>query len=293
VRLITLLACLVAGLSARAEAPKRPLIVGVTLHPYYSWTKAIVGDTPGVEVRGVIPGEVDASNYQPSPDDIKKLGALDALVVNGTGHDDFIFDMVKASGNKKLVVIRPNDETPLLRSVRGDKVNSHTFLSFSNAISQTYFIEKKLAELRPEYADAFRKNAAEYAKRLRKLKAEFATQLADARISRVVTVHDGYSYLLQEFGLSVAGVVEPAHALVPSAKELTELVALLKAEKIKVVFSEESFPDKLLKVLENEAGVRVYLISHIASGPWSELQFEQVMKANAQTLVQALVVDAK
>ena len=51
--------------------------------------------------------------------------------------------------------------------------------------------------------------------------------LAEARITRVVTVHDGYGYLLQEFGLEVAGVVQPSHGLTPSAAELRDMVALL------------------------------------------------------------------
>ena len=96
---------------ARAQAP-RVLKIGVTLHPYYSWTKNVVGTLPGYEVRAILPGEIDAGDYQPRPEDIKKLADLDAIVVNGIGHDDFIFSMIKASGNKRLVVIRPNDATP-------------------------------------------------------------------------------------------------------------------------------------------------------------------------------------
>ena len=76
-----------------------PLRVGVTLHPYYSWTANVVAGVPGAEVVPVLPGEIDAGNYQPSPDDIAKLAQLDAIVINGIGHDDFIRDMIKASGN--------------------------------------------------------------------------------------------------------------------------------------------------------------------------------------------------
>ena len=79
-------------------------------------------------------------------------------------------------------------------------------------------------------------------------------------------MHDGYGYLMQEFGIDIAGVVEPAHGLVPSAQELGTMVDLLKREKIPVVFSEESFPEPLLKVLRDEGGAHVYIISHIASG---------------------------
>src|SRR5471032_578151 len=94
----------------------KTLKIGITLHPYYSWTRNVVGDLPGYEVRSILPGEIDAGDYQPRPDDIKKLADLDAIVVNGIGHDDFIMPMLKASGNKKVVIIRPNDTTPQIHA---------------------------------------------------------------------------------------------------------------------------------------------------------------------------------
>lgn len=268
--------------------PKKPFRVGVTLHPYYSWAASIVGDAPGVEIRSILPGDVDAGNYQPRPEDIQKLADLDAIVINGIGHDDFITGMIKASGNTRMVVIRPNEATPLLKSARGGAVNSHTFISFTNAVQQTYAIERVLAELRPDLAPRFAENASVYAAKLRKIRAAAATRLADAKIKRVVTVHDGYSYLCQEFGIEVAGVVEPSHGLVPSAVELGEMVDLLKREKIGVVLSEETFPDKLLGVLKGSAKVDVHIITHIASGAYTADKFEKEMARNADTLVKAL-----
>lgn len=279
-----------AALAEATPAATRPLKVGVTLHPYYSWTANVVRGTD-VEVRPILPGEIDAGDYQPRPEDIKKLADLDAIVVNGVGHDDFIFDMIKASGNDKLVVIRPNDGVPLLKAANGGTVNSHTFISFSNAIQQTYAIARALSALRPALAARFQANAADYARRLRAIKSRAAAQLVDARVNRVVTVHDGYGYLMQEFGIDVVGVVEPAHGLVPSAKELGDMVDLIKREKIAVVFSEASFPQPLLQVLRENGHARVYLISHIASGPFTPERFEVEMQKNVDTMVQALVTD--
>ena len=275
----------------KATAQQAPALrVGVTLHPYFSWTSNIVRDT-GVEVVSVLPGEVDAGNYQPRPQDIEKIAGLDALVVNGVGHDDFIFGMIKASGNTDLTVIRPNDSVPLIKAAHGGAVNSHTFISFSNAIQQTYTIAKVLGRLRPALASKFRANASDYARRLRTIKRKAAERLAGARIDRVVTVHDGYSYLMQEFGIEVAGVVEPAHGLIPSAQELAKMVQLIRREKIRVVFSEASFPKALLAVLRDEGGARVYLISHIASGAYTADKFEKEMQENVDTMVRALVTD--
>jgi len=276
--------------AAGAQGSAAPLKVGVTLHPYYSWVSNVVANT-NVEVRPILPGEVDAGDYQPRPEDIQKLADLDAIVVNGVGHDDFIFDMVKASGNTKLVIIKPNDGVPLLKAANGGTVNSHTFISFSNAIQQTYAIAKALGALRPELADTFQKNAADYARRLRAIKSRAAEKLVNPGVNRVVTVHDGYGYLMQEFGIEIVGVVEPAHGLVPSAQELGSMVDLLKREKVRVVFSEETFPEPLLNVLRQEGGAHVYIISHIASGTYAPDKFEVEMQKNVDAMVQALTTD--
>lgn len=279
--------------SAEQQPPPAsgPLRIGVTLHPYYSWAKKIAGDLPDVTIVPILPGETDAGAYQPSTDDIAKLAHLDAVVINGIGHDDFIRQMIDASGNKALTLIEVNKETPLLPSAHGDAPNSHTFISFTNAAQQTRLIAKQMAALRPAHAAVFERNAAAYADELRKIQAAAAAKLASAKIKRVITVHDGYSYLLQEMGIELAGVVEPAHGLVPSAKELGELIDLAKKEKIRVILSEQSFPHKLLDTLANETGAKVYIISHIAVGNYSADEFEKGMQKNVDTLVKALVTD--
>jgi zinc transport system substrate-binding protein len=270
-----------------------PLRIGVTLHPYYSWTANIIAGVPGAEVVPVLPGEIDAGNYQPSPDDIAKLAHLDAIVINGIGHDDFIRPMIKASGNDHLVVIEANAETPLVKSAHGDAPNSHTFLSFENAIAQSKLIARRLGQLRPAAAATFSANARTYGDKLRAIEQAAAAQLAHAKIKTVVTVHDGYTYLLQEFGIALAGVVQPAHGLTPSAKELADMIALVKAQHIQVVLSEQDFPAKLLATLTDATGAKVYIISHVAVGDYSPTEFETVMSSNAATLVKALVTDPK
>lgn len=283
----TWLALLMLLVALPASAAPR-LKVGVTLHPYYSWTKNVVGDAD-VEVRAILPDDVDSGNYQPNPADIKKLADLDAIVVNGVGHDDFIFDMIKASGNTKIVLIKPNDGIPLLKAKNGGAVNAHTFISFTNAVQGTYTIEKALDALRPELAPVFRKNSGAYARKLRKQKAAAATRLAEAGVSRVITVHDGYGYLMQEFGIDIAGVVEPSHGVTPSAAELQQIVGLAKREGLHVVFAEESFPKPMLDVLRESAGANVYVISHIEGGGYEADTFAKTMQQNVESMVQALV----
>jgi zinc transport system substrate-binding protein len=273
----------VAALSLLAVAP---LKVGVTLHPYFSWAANASAGLP-IEVLPVVPGEVDVGNYQPRPEDVAKLGSLDVLFVNGLGHDDFIRPMLKASGNERCLVVNLNDGTPLLKSYQGGGPNPHTFLSFGNAALQVQRIARVLGERRPELRRALQQNAATYVKRLRAQRAQAVRALQHALSRRVVTVHDGYSYLLQELSLELVDVVEPAHGLTPSAAGLAALLTHLDREPRKVVLSEERFPQALVEVLASR-GATVVVVSHIATGGFTPERFEQEMQRNVDALVAAL-----
>ena len=48
----------------------------------------------------------------------------------------------------------------------------------------------------------------------------------------------------------------------------------------------------MLKVLRDEAGVKVYIITHIASGAYTADKFEREMQRNVDTMIRALVTDA-
>ena len=63
------------------------------------------------------------------------------------------------------------------------------------------------------------------------------------------------------------------------------MVKLLQREKIRVVFSEETFPAQMLKVLKDEGGVKVYIITHIASGDYTADKFEKDMQRNVDTMI--------
>ena len=69
------------------------------------------------------------------------------------------------------------------------------------------------------------------------------------------------------------------------------MVDLMKREKIRVVFTEESFPEPLLDVLRDATGARVYVISHIARGEYTADEFERAMQRNVAVMIQALVTD--
>ena len=107
----------------------------------------------------------------------------------------------------------------------------------------------------------------------------------------MVTVHDGYGYLLQEFGLEVAGVVQPSHGLTPSAPSCATWCGCCRKRKSRSSSAKRRFHRRCSRCCSDEAGVKVYIISHIASGPFTADRFEREMQTNVETMIRALVTE--
>jgi len=289
-----LLLCLTAFLvlAGTAHAGERPRI-GVTLHPYYSWVANIVGDT--AEVVPLIGAEFNPHSYRPQPEDMKRCMTLDALVVNGIGHDEFAFEIVEAAGMKdRLPIIFANRDVsliPVSGTLDGRKVvNPHTFVSVTASVRQIYTIASELGRLYPDRADLYRANARAYTLRLRRLKAEYMARIADMPDIdfRCATIHGGYDYLFQDFGLQVTAVIEPGHGLKPTASQLARTIEEIKRLGVDVIFTEMDFPDKYVDTIHEETGIRIRHLSHLTHGEYTRDGFEKGLRANLEALTAAL-----
>ena len=271
----------------------KTLRVGITLHPYYSFVANIIKDR-GTVVPLIGP-DSNPHNYTPRPDDMKRALDMDVLVVNGIGHDEFAFNIIKAAGVQgKLPLIYANADVALIPIAtdagNAKVVNPHTFVSTTAATQQIYTIARELGKLDPENAAFFRSNAQAYALRIRKLKAEFMTQLTalDASTFRCATMHGAYGYLMQEFGLQVSAVIEPRHGVEPTARQLADTIDRIKKANVNVLFAEKFFASALSNTIKQATGVQMYSFSHMSSGNYTPDLFEQETQANLQTLLAAM-----
>jgi zinc transport system substrate-binding protein len=253
----------------------------------------IVGDR--AEVVALIPAEANPHNYQPQPDDITRAMNIDVLVVNGIGHDEWAFQIIKAAGRTQTLPIIQANATVALIPIGGDQegvkvVNPHTFVSTTAAIQQVFEIARRLGELDPDNAAVYRKNALAYAGRIRELRAGFMTRFAALDLSsfRCATTHAGYDYMMQEFGLFVSAVIEPRHGVAPTARQLANTIEAIKKANVKVLFAEKNFSLDLAKPIEAATGVKVFALSHITGDTYSADEFEVAMRENLETLAQAV-----
>lgn len=285
-RHLATLAILLLGALHSAQAAAERKTFGVTLHPYYAYLSNIVADR--AEVVPLIDSGFNPHSYRLNPADIARLRELDALVVNGIGHDAFALEAVERLQLDSLTLIQANRDVPLLG--KGNKVNPHTFVSIDAAVRQVYSIAKALGEVDPENAKAYRLNAFAYAKRLRRLKLPLQRFLADRDLSgvRIASTHNAYGYLLQEFGLTVSAVVEPAHGVQPTASQLQKTVDTIRQANIDVLFTELNMKNSYVETIEQETGIRVYHFSHMTHGDYRADMIEAEMGLNLRKLEEAL-----
>jgi zinc transport system substrate-binding protein len=280
-----------SAVSAHAAEGDGVLKVGITLHPYYSFVANIVGDR--AEVIPLINAESNPHGYSPQPDDMRRATEMDVMVVNGIGHDEWAFEIIEAAGRKDdLPLIYANNSVALL-PVAGDQelvVNAHTFVSITSAVQQVYEIARGLGEIDPDNALFYRENAQAYGARLRRLRANYMTTFAELDTSsfKSATMHGAYDYMMQEFGLSVAAVIEPRHGVNPTARQLARTIDEIKAADVNVLFAEAYFGSQLADTIQEGTGVRVYSFSHIDAGPYTPERFEEEMQANLDTLAEAI-----
>jgi zinc transport system substrate-binding protein len=268
------------------------LTIGITLQPYYSYVKAVVGEK--ANVLPLVDAGFNPHNYLPQPNDLRRLKQMDVIVVNGIGHDDFALKVIKAANRDDLIVIEANKDVPLLpalgESVGDGAVNPHTFVGLSTTIQKVYTIANELAKIDPDNARTYRKNARAYATQFRMMKREAMLTLGDLDTAgmKVATTHNAYGYILQEFGVDVATVIEPAHGVEPSASQLQGTIEKIRASGIDVLFYELNMPNRYVETIEEATGVQLYRFSHMTHGDYESDKVAIEMKENLTTLVEAM-----
>ena len=292
---LTLMMTAVVGLGT---GQAQGLQVGVTLHPYYSFAANVVGDR--AQVVPLIESGSNPHNYTPRADDMRRVLEMDVLIVNGIGHDEWAFEIIKAAGVvETLPLIYANDDVALIPIAADDGeakvVNPHTFVSTTAATQQIYTIARELGDLDPDNADYYRDNARAYAFEIRRLKAEFMSELVDLDAStfRSATMHGAYGYLMQEFGLQVTAVIEPRHGVEPTARQLADTIDKIQTADVNVLFAEKFFASALSETIQEATGVEMYSFSHMSDGVYTPELFEEETRSNLETLLAAMKSVAK
>jgi ABC-type Zn uptake system ZnuABC Zn-binding protein ZnuA len=243
-----------------------------------------------VSVESIIPAGVGPEDYEPKPDDARKLATAGLVVKNGIGLDDFLDKLLDATAtNTPLLTL--GDGIPTL-TVDG-KPNPHLWLD-PTLVRDRYLpaIAARLSELDPAGRSTFEANAAAYAGRLDQLDATLKARVATIPTAnrKLVTLHDAFPYFARHFGFELIGVILRNVGQDPTAADLADLVAQVRAAHVTAVFGEAQFSSKLARTLADEAGIErvVTTIYSDALGPAPADTYLGMMSWNIDQIVMAL-----
>jgi ABC-type Zn uptake system ZnuABC Zn-binding protein ZnuA len=243
-----------------AESGDGPLAAGRVLNVVATTTQVadfannVGGDR--VRVTSLFKPNVDAHDYEPSPADVEAIARADLVVENGAGLETWLHDTIASSGFRGPVV--DTSQGVRLRHVGGE-TDPHIWQNPRNAQLMAATIERALATADPADARIFRANLAAYTKQLQALDVEVQRQIDSLANKKLVTNHDAFGYYIDRYGLRLVGSVIPSFdtSAELSGRDIRDLVAKIKATKVKAVFSETSLPPRTAETIAREAGVKV------------------------------------
>ncbi|MBR4903125.1 MAG: zinc ABC transporter substrate-binding protein [Selenomonadaceae bacterium] len=287
--LIVLTFTLVSCDSGKQEEKKNLKIV-TSFYPIYLETLNITRGVQDVEVVNLTPAQVGClHDYQLTPEDMKTLETADIFVVNGLGMESFLDKVVEELPNLKI--INASDTPNIIPIVEDGVPNPHVWLSVDNSIRQVKNILSHLRDLDPQHADEYRMHALEYVDELTTLSDEIGVTAAVLPNKDIVTFHNAFPYLAQEFRLNVAAVIEHEPGTEPTPQELAETIEKINSLPVKVIFTEPQYSAKAAETIANETGAKIFELDPIVTGeakPENLLDYPDRMLMNLMTLVKAL-----
>jgi zinc/manganese transport system substrate-binding protein len=292
----TLLGCLpllAAPLPFRpaAAATALPLPVVATFSVLADLTARVGGNA--IAIASLVPPDGDPHEYEPTTADLRRLAVARVLVENGLGLEGWLTRLADAADFKGQRIIASAAVTP--RRL-GAGLDPHAWQDPHNGVLYVRAIAAGLAKAAPESALAFATRAAALIQEIEETDRWIARTLAaipPAR-RRVVTSHDAFGYYAARYGIQMVGVQGLSTEDEPSAREMADLVALIKRDHIRAVLMENMTSPRLAETLAHETGAvlggKVYADalsppgapadSYVAMLRTNTAEFARVMTAN-------------
>jgi ABC-type Zn uptake system ZnuABC Zn-binding protein ZnuA len=280
------LAALVAAALPQSGAQERSRVV-TTSADLRSLVEAVGGD--GVEVVSLAAPEQDPHAIELKPGQLMLLRRADLIVKVGLDHEPWLARLSKPPApvldvSRSVSLLQA--ETPRLRVERRAHVhafgNTHYWLDPRNAEPITAAILSALAHRHPAGAPAFAANRDAFLARLSLRIAAWEALLEPYAGTRVVVVHDSWSYFAARFRLKIMAAAEPQPGVPPSPAELAALFKAMREAQVRILIADPHSNPALVRQIAEKSGARA--VTLLPSGD----DYIGLLEENVRRLAQAL-----
>ncbi len=266
----------------------RPRIVATT-YPVAQFANALCEGTD-LTVGQLITENVSClHDYSLQARQMRMLEASELVIISGAGLEEF-FDEDLLQGKNLLdssagiTLICPENTHNEQHTDHHHEQDSHIWLSIRNALKMAQNICTGLIAAYPEYESVFQENLTGLQTQFDELERYAETQLKSLSCRQIITFHDGFSYMAQEFQLEILRAIEEESGSEASGKELIALIDLVKSYKLPAVFTEQNGGTAAAEIIVSETDARCFALDMAMS----ERTYFEAMKHNIDTLKEAL-----
>lgn len=265
-----------------------------TIYPFKAILQEIAGDR--FEVKSILPAGADPHTYEMIPSDFKSIQNSKA----------FFFGAIKLDGwaskldvkNKiELITLVPKDFLIELKvhhhhdsEIEEDEnfgIDPHFWTDPNTVNAMLPNLVSELIKIDPQGEVTFKSNAETFTKKLSDLDSQIKKETENIKYKNVFTAHPFYSYFFERYGFRVAGSLEVAPGSQPTAKDIKNLIELVKKENVKAIFTHKQHSDKPAKVLAESSSINEFELDPIG-GVKGRMTYQEIISHNLSIIKDAL-----
>ena len=251
------------GLALLAVAAARPLggdtlRVAATIFPLYDIVREVGG--PAVEPVLVLPPGASPHTFDPRPSAARAIARSAVLFRIGHGLDDWAARLAEASGVSRVVSV---DGSIRLRSLPGGGTDPHYWLACDNARAIASSVAAELMRIAPAERPGLEARLRAYVGRLDAADVEIRRILKGLPSRSVATLHDGFGYFAQAYGLSVAAVFEPSGDREPSPRAVADFQKQVRAAGVRAIFVEPQLSKDAIRPIAGDLNLPIVTLDDL------------------------------
>ena len=255
------------------QEKKNENVIFTSFYPIYDFTKRIVGDH--FDVVNLTPPGVEPHDFELSIKQVASFYDGKALFLNGIGMEYWSDSLPKDLKDKTYTV------TDKIEIRKEDGIDDpHVWLTPLNAIAEMKDILSIVNTLDPTHKEDYEKNYQKAEQDFLTLHEEIKEKRKTFTQNKLVVAHAAFGYFCQEYDLEQIAVhgLEPEEE--PTAKEIENILDLVKEYNINTIFTEEMASQEIAEKISQETGCKLEVLSPIES-----LEEEEVGKEDYLSLM--------
>lgn len=257
-----------------------------SFYPMYIASLNLVQGIDEIELQNLTSNSTGCvHDYTLTPQEMMNLSNATAIVVNGSGMEGFLNDVI--SNYSSLTVI---DTSIGVEVVQEEKhgINSHTFVSIDNYIIQVQNIYNGLVEILPEYTEKLTINKDKYITELNALKEYGNNKLQSFNGTDVVAIHESFEYFAKDFELNVIAVIEEEEGTAASATDVVAVINEINSKNVKAIITETDSATNTAKTISRETGAKLIEFNPGLTGENEMDAYTKIYRENIDKIASAL-----